>query len=560
MATPASQRPVLLTVDDDPLVLRAVERDLRQNQFLSSSFRIMRSSSGQDALDLLAKVEERGESVAMFLVDYRMPQMNGMEFLVKAIEQEPDARRVLLTAYADTDAAIRAINEVKLDYYLMKPWDPPQEKLYPVLEDLLKSWLACWRPLYRGLRVIGTRYSPKSYDLREFLARNQVQYKWIDAEGTDHDEDTKRLLGSLGDKLRALPLAVFEDGDAISEPTLVQVAAKLNLNTTARLEHYDLMIVGGGPAGLAAAVYGASEGLKTVLVEREAPGGQAGSSSKIENYLGFPGGLSGQELTVRAVTQAKRFEAELLTPMEATSVRIQQPHKIVTLTNGAEISCGALIVASGLQWRKLDLPGLERLQGAGVYYGGGLTEAVSCGNEDVFIVGGANSAGQAAVHFSRYARQVIMLVRGVSLGATMSQYLIDQIHKTPNISVQTRSQVVEAHGTDHLEELSVRCDTTGTVDRVRAAALFIFIGAEPRTAWLGDQLARDERGFILTGAQIPKDIVQKNFDRAPMLLESSVPGIFAVGDVRQGSVKRVASGVGEGSIAVQFVHQYLNKS
>jgi thioredoxin reductase (NADPH) len=414
--------------------------------------------------------------------------------------------------------------------------------------------------LYRGLRVIGTRYSPKSYDLRDFLARNQVEYKWIDAEGANHDEDTRKLLTSLGDKLRSLPLAVFQDGEAISEPAMAQMAAKLNLNTTARLEHYDLMIVGGGPAGLAAAVYGASEGLRTVVAEREAHGGQAGSSSKIENYLGFPGGLSGQELTVRAVAQAKKFSAELLAPLEAASLRVQPPHKIVTFTNGAEISCGALIVASGLQWRKLDVPGLDRLQGAGVYYGGGLTEATTCKDEDIFIIGGANSAGQAAMHFSRYARQVIMLVRGKSLSATMSQYLIDQIAKTPNIRVETRSQVVEAFGERHLESLSVRCDSTGNVERVPAAALFIFIGAEPKTAWLGEAVARDERGFILTGSQIPKDLVQKNFERPPALLESSVPGIFAVGDVRQGSVKRVASSVGEGSIAVQFVHDYLSKS
>jgi thioredoxin reductase (NADPH) len=556
----AQIRPVVLTIDDDPQVLRAVERDLRQNQFLSSSFRIMRASSGQAALELLPKFEERGESVAMFLVDYRMPHMDGMEFLKKAILEEPDARRVLLTAYADTDAAIKAINEVKLDYYLMKPWDPPEEKLYPVLEDLLKTWLAFWRPPYRGLRVIGTRYSPKSYDLRDFLARNRVQYKWIDADAADHDEDTSKFLSSLGDKLRSLPLAVFEDGEEIAEPTPAQVAAKLNLSTTAKLEHYDLMIVGGGPAGLASAVYGASEGLHTVVIEREAPGGQAGSSSRIENYLGFPGGVSGKELAARAVTQAKKFEAEILSPLEATALRVQSPHKIVTFTDGTEISCGALIIASGLQWRKLDLPGLDRLQGAGVYYGGGLTEAATCKDESVFIVGGANSAGQAAMHFSGYARQVVMLVRGKSLAATMSQYLIDQISKTENIRVETCSEVVEAHGEDHLEELSIRCHTTGNVDRVRASALFIFIGAAPETSWLGECVARDERGFILTGSQIPKEMVQQNFDRPPMLLESSVPGIFAVGDVRQGSVKRVASGVGEGSIAVQFVHQYLSKS
>ena len=553
-------RPVLLTIDDDPEVLRAVERDLRRNKFYSEQFRIMRASSGALALDLLAKLADRNDTVAMFLVDYRMPQMNGIEFLKEAREQMPDARRVLLTAYADTEAAIGAINEVRLDYYLMKPWDPPEDKLYPVLNDLLKSWLACYRPAYHGLRIIGTRYSPKSYELRDFLGRNQVPYKLIDPEATGADEWTKKLLESLGDRLRNLPIAVFEDGSTISEPTTIQIAEHLNLNTKAKLDHYDLMIVGGGPAGLAAAVYGASEGLKTVVVERDAPGGQAGSSSRIENYLGFPGGLSGQELTVRAVAQARKFEAELLVPQEATRLRIQEPFKIVTLANGSEISCDALVIAAGVQWRRLDVPGLDRLQGAGVYYGGGLTEAPTCKDEVVHIIGGANSAGQAAMNFSRYASQVIMLVRAKTLGATMSQYLIDQIKKQPNIHVEYCTQVLEAHGEDHLEELSLHCEASGDDNRVPATSLFIFIGAEPKTAWLSEDVLRDERGFILTGPQLPKDLVNRNFDRPPMLLETSVPGIFAVGDVRHGSVKRVASGVGEGSIAVQFVHQYLNRN
>ncbi len=553
-------RPVLLTIDDDPEVLRAVERDLRRNKFYSEQFRIMRASSGAAALDLIPRLTERHDTVAMFLVDYRMPQMNGIEFLKQAREQMPDARRVLLTAYADTDAAIGAINEVRLDYYLMKPWDPPEDKLYPVLNDLLKSWLACYRPAYHGLRIIGTRYSPKSYDLRDFLGRNQVPYKWIDAEATEPDEWTKKLLDSLGEKLHNLPVAVFEDGSSIAEPTTMEIAEHLNLNTKAKLDHYDLMIVGGGPAGLAAAVYGASEGLKTVVVERDAPGGQAGSSSRIENYLGFPGGLSGQELTVRAVAQARKFEAELLVPQEATKLRVEDRYKYVTLNNGTDVSCEALVIASGVQWRRLNVPGLDKLQGAGVYYGGGLTEAPTCKGEDVFIVGGANSAGQAAMHFSRYARTVIMLVRAKTLGATMSQYLIDQIKKQENIHVEFCTQVVEAHGEEHLEELSLHCEASGNTDRVKATSLFIFIGAEPKTAWLSAEVLCDDHGFILTGPQLPKDLVTKQFDRPPMLLETSVPGIFAVGDVRQGSIKRVASGVGEGSIAVQFVHQYLNRS
>ena len=553
-------RPVILTIDDDPEVLRGVERDLRRNTYYSEHFRIMRASSGQAALDVLPKLIGRSESVALFLVDYRMPQMNGIEFLEQAIKLFPDARRVLLTAYADTNAAIQAINEVRLDYYLIKPWDPPEEKLYPVLDDLLKSWLACYRPPFQGLQIVGTRYSPKSYEIRDFLGRNQMPYRWIDAEAKDNNKATQQLIDSLGDDLHSLPVAVFENGESIAEPSMAQLAEHLNLNVNARLDHYDMLIVGGGPAGLAAAVYGASEGLKTVVVEREAPGGQAGSSSRIENYLGFPGGVSGQELTVRAVTQAKKFEAELLIPQEATKLRVEQPFKIVTLANGAELSCDALVIAAGVQWRRLNLPGLDRLQGAGVYYGGGLTEAPTCKGESVFIVGGANSAGQAAMHFSRYASQVILLVRAKTLAATMSQYLIDQIQRQANIHVEYCTQVKEAHGEEHLEELSLYCEASGKTERTPATALFIFIGAEPKTSWLGETVARDDHGFILTGPQVPKDLITKNFDRAPMLLETSEPGIFAVGDVRFGSVKRVASGVGEGSIAVQFVHQYLNRN
>jgi thioredoxin reductase (NADPH) len=553
-------RPVILTIDDDPEVLRGVERDLRRNAFYSENFRIMRASSGQAALDVLQRLLQRNEAVALFLVDYRMPQMNGIEFLEQAIKLFPDARRVLLTAYADTNAAITAINQIRLDYYLVKPWDPPEEKLYPVLDDLLKSWLACYRPPYQGLQIVGTRYSPKSYEIRDFLGRNQMPYRWIDAEAKDNDKATLQTLESLGDKLRKLPVAVFEDGESVCEPSNAQLAEHLNLNVNARLEHYDLIIVGGGPAGLAAAVYGASEGLKTVVIEREAPGGQAGSSSRIENYLGFPGGVSGQELTSRAVMQARKFEAELLIPQEATKLRIEQPFKIVTLASGAELSCEALVIAAGVQWRRLELPGLEKLQGAGVYYGGGLTEAPTCKGETVFIVGGANSAGQAAMHFARYADSVVLLVRGKSLDATMSRYLIDQIEQQTNIHVERCTRVVEAHGNEQLEELSLFCEASGKTERVPATSLFIFIGAEPKTAWLEDTVARDDHGFILTGPLVPKELVTRNFDRPPMLLETSAPGVFAVGDVRLGSVKRVASGVGEGSIAVQFVHQYLNRN
>ncbi len=557
MAT--TPRPVLLTVDDDPEVLRAIDQDLRRNPFLNEHFRVMRAPSGPAALAILPRLIERNETVALFLVDYRMPQMNGIEFLAAARQQMPDARRVLLTAYADTEAAIKAINEVGLDYYLMKPWDPPEERLYPVLEETLKPWLASYRPPYNGLQIIGTRYSPRSFELRDFLGRNRVPYRWIDAEA-DHDHWTRKTIDLLGDKIHSLPVAVFDNREAIADPSTAQLAERLNLNTSAKLEHYDLVIVGGGPAGLAAAVYGASEGLKTVIVEREAPGGQASSSSRIENYLGFPGGITGQDLAFRAVAQARRFEAELLVPQEAAKLRVDQPFKVVTLGNGSEISCEALVIASGVQWRTLEVPGLGRLQGAGVYYGGSLTEAPKCKDEQVFLIGGANSAGQAAMHFARYARQVVMLVRAKTLAHTMSQYLIDQIKKQPNIQVEYCTQVVEAFGETHLEELLVYCEASGSTDRVAASSLFIFIGAEPRTAWLEGIVLRDDRGFILTGAQIPKELVARDFDRPPMLFETSVPGIFAVGDVRQGSVKRVAAGVGEGSIAVQFVHQYLNRN
>ena len=553
-------KPVILTVDDDPDVLRAVERDLRQRY--DDRYRVLRAESGIAALDLLRRLRQRNDSVALMLVDHRMPEMNGVETLVEAMKLYPNAKRVLLTAYADTEAAIKAINSVQLNHYLLKPWDPPEQHLYPVLDDLLDDWFADFSPPFEGVRVLGTRWSAKSYDVRNFLARNQVPYQWLDADAADREPDVKRLLESLKDEELKLPTVFFADGSRLPEPNSQQIAGKLGLQTRAGLEFYDLAILGGGPAGLAAAVYGASEGLKTVMVEREAPGGQAGLSSRIENYLGFPSGLSGADLARRAVAQARRFGVEIVSPQEATGIRIDGPYRNVQLSDGNRLSCHALLLAMGVQWRKLDVPGMDRLQGAGVYYGGGTTEAISCRDEDVYIIGGANSAGQAAMYFSRYAQRVVMLVRGDSLATTMSQYLIDQIKATSNIQVEYRTQVVEVHGNDHLDTLSIKCDQTGDVSRVPAAALFIFIGAEPRTAWLDGTVERDARGFVLTGPDLLREGKRPkgwSLERDPGLLETNVPGIFAVGDVRHGSIKRVASGVGEGSIAIQFVHQYLSK-
>jgi thioredoxin reductase (NADPH) len=552
-------RPVILAVDDDPDVLRAVERDLRRRY--ADRYRVLSAGSGAEGLELLARVRERGEPVALLVVDHRMPQMNGIEFLARALEHHADARRVLLTAWADTDAAIRAINEIRLNHYLLKPWDPPEQNLYPVLDDLLDDWQGSYRPPYEGIRVLGTRWSPQSYELREFLARNHVPYQWLDVEAADRDAEIRQLVDSLGPDPR-LPVVMFPDGTRLAEPSTTEIADRIGLRKRAETEFYDVIILGGGPAGLAAGVYGASEGLKTVIVEREAAGGQAGLSSKIENYLGFPSGLSGADLARRAVTQARRFGAEIISPEEATHAQAEGPYRIVTLSDGSQLSCHALILATGVQWRKLDIPGMDRLTGAGVYYGAGSTEAEACRGEEVYIIGGANSAGQAAMNFARCAGRVVLLVRGESLAATMSKYLIDDIEKTPAIEVQTGAEVVEVHGDVRLESISVSCRRTGGVTVVPANSLFVFIGAEPRTEWLNGFVERDKRGFILTGPDLVHDGKRPEswtLDRDPALLETSQPGVFAVGDVRHGSVKRVASGVGEGSIAIQFVHQYLAK-
>src|SRR6266436_464765 len=493
-------KPILLSVDDDSDVLRAIERDLRSEY--GAEYRVIGSDSPEGALDLLKQLKVRNDSVALLLADQRMPRMDGVAFLQEAMHIFPDAKRALLTAYADTNAAISAINQVSINYFFLKPWDPPAEHLYPQLDDLLDDWQASYHPTFQGIRVLGTRWSPRSYELRDFLARNRVPYQWIDVEGSANDPETKRLLEALGPEAASLPVVLFPDGTKLLESIPAEVAQKVGLRTRAQTTFYDLAIVGGGPAGLAAAVYGASEGLHTVMIEREAPGGQAGMSARIENYLGFPMGLSGGDLARRAVVQAQRFGVEILSPQEAVGIRTEGPYRIIKLADGNEISCHALMIATGVQWRRLEAPGIDRLQGAGVYYGGGATEALTCKGETVYVVGGANSAGQAAMNFSKYAERVVILVRGDSLASTMSQYLIDQIKEMPNIQLWAHASVSEVHGATHLEELSVLCSDTNKLERVPAASIFIFIGALPRTDWLADLVERDERGFILTGPDL----------------------------------------------------------
>jgi thioredoxin reductase (NADPH) len=557
-----ANKPVLFAIDDDPEVLRAVERDLRRRYARGRNgdgYRVLRANSADSALDTLGQLKLRGDTVALFLVDQRMPRTTGVEFLEETRDLYPEAKKVLLTAYADTDAAIKAINDIGLDYYLQKPWDPPEENLYPVLDDLLGDWRSHYRPPFEGIRVVGNRWSPGSHAIKDFLARNRVPYQWQDVEVS---EEAWQLVSQADGSEPRLPLVVFPDGTYLEAPENVEVAEKVGLRTRAERPFYDLIIVGGGPSGLAAAVYGASEGLKTVLIEREAPGGQAGTSSRIENYLGFPAGLSGADLSQRAVAQARRFEVEILTPQEVAEVRVEDPYRVVRLADGMEISCHALLITTGVSYRKLEVPGVERLAGAGVYYGAAMTEALSCKDEDVYIVGGANSAGQAAMYFSQHARKVVILCRSGDLRKGMSEYLVKQIEDTPNIEVRVNSGVAEAFGEDNLERLTIKNSKTGEEESASARSLFIFIGAAPKTEWLDGVVERDERGFILSGPDLIRDGKRpKNWteDRDPYLLETSVPGIFVAGDVRYGSVKRVASGVGEGSIAVQFIHRYLAK-
>src|SRR6476646_2192625 len=553
-------KPVLFTIDDDREVSRAIERDLRRNY--AGNYRVLRAESGSAALEIVRELKVRSNTVALFLVDQRMPGLSGVEVLEQAIKLYPEAKRVLLTAYADTDAAIAAINEAGVDHYLLKPWDPPEENLYPILDELLEDWQAAFPPPFEGIRVLGNRWSPASHNIKDFLARNHLPYQWLDIETAAADAEVRALVELLDEEdLRSLPMVILPNGVRLRQPSLAELAEHAGLRTRATEAFYDLAIVGGGPAGLAAAVYGASEGLRTVMIEREAPGGQAGMSSRIENYLGFPSGLTGADLARRAVVQARRFGVEILSA-EATALRVDGPYRFLTLGDGAELSCHALLVATGVQWRKLDAPVVERLTGAGIYYGAAMTEAMSTKDEDVYIIGGANSAGQAAMYFSRYARRVVMLVRGSSLSTSMSQYLINQLKATSNIQIEFNSSLAAAHGDDHLEAISIHCATTNETNKVRASSLFIMIGAEPNTDWLAGIVERDERGVIYSGSNLIRDGKRPSgwkLERDPALLETSVPGIFVVGDVRHGSVKRVASGVGEGSVAISFVHQYLSK-
>ncbi len=550
------EKPVVFAVDDEPSVLAAVTRDLRRHY--GADYEVMRAASGAEALEALRELKLANRIVALLLVDQRMPEMTGVELLTQAIELYPEAKRVLLTAYADTDAAIRAINEVRLDHYLMKPWHPPEELLYPVLDDLLDDWRANFHPVFEGVRVIGHRWSADGHRVRDFLARNLIPYRWLDIET---DAEAVQLRDLAGAAEAPLPLVVLADGTTLSRPSLAELAEKVGLHTRAVSETYDLIVVGTGPAGLASAVYGASEGLRTLLIEREAPGGQAGTSSSIENYLGFPVGLSGADLARRAVAQARRFGAEILTPMEAVKLESQDGYHMLTLSDGSTVASQALIVATGVSYRLLDVPGADRLAGAGLFYGAAITEALGVKDQDVFVVGAGNSAGQAALYLARHAKSVTLLVRGRSLEESMSKYLIERIEEAANIFVKTNASVSELHGEERLEAVSILDSTIGEVARVPAAALFVFIGASPRTDWLGGQLQLDRQGFILSGPDLERQPNRKPdgwmAEREPYWLETSVPGIFVAGDVRWQSTKRIASAVGEGAMAVAFVHQHL---
>ena len=554
-ATPLVQprKPVLLTVDDDPSVSRAVARDLRRQY--GDGHRIVRAESGPDALETLKELKLRGETVAVLIADYRMPQMSGIEFLEQAMDLYPAARRVLLTAYADTHAAIDAINVVDLDHYLLKPWDPPQEKFYPVIDALLDAWRAAPEHPIPHTKVIGHRWSERSWQVRDFLARNGLHYSWFMAD----DPDGERLLKAAGEDGLRLPVVVTERGDTLVEPTDAQLADTLGLTTTPSQEFYDLIVIGGGPAGLAAAVYGASEGLRTVLIERTATGGQAGQSSRIENYLGFPDGVSGGQLADRARRQAEKFGAELITARAATALEVNGPKRTVRFADGGSIDAHAVILATGVAYRQLPAEGCGELTGRGVYYGAAVSIASECAGEEVYVIGGANSAGQAAMYLSREAKSVTIVVRAPSLDASMSYYLIQQIRQRPNITVRTCTEVRRAVGDDHLERLTLVDNRTGDTEDVTCARMFIFIGAAPRTEWLDGVLARDNHGFVLTGPDL-RNVCGWTLDRPPHHLETSVPGVFATGDVRAESAKRVAAAVGEGSMAVMLVHRYLAES
>jgi len=547
-------KPAILTVDDDPAVSQAITHDLRRQY--GADYQIVRATSGAEALTMLSKFALRDRQVALIASDQRMPEMTGVEFLEQSRRYAPDAKLVLLTAYADTDVAIRAINDIGLDYYLLKPWDPPKERLYPVLDDLLSDWQEGHPGDTGGLRLVGDRWSERSHEIKTFLARNHVPYRWFDLE---RDEEARRLQALAHADTADLPLVLVPDGETLRAPSTLALADALGLRTTAEQPLYDLCIVGGGPAGLAAAVYGASEGLQTVVIEREAPGGQAGQSAAIENYLGFPKGLSGADLTHRAVAQARRFGAEMVLARDVVGFETRGPVRAVRFGDNSEIEARAVLVATGMSYRLLETPGLEELTGRGVYYGATASEAQACAGDDVYIVGAANSAGQAVLNIARFARRVVLLTRSDALEKSMSQYLVKRIRATENVEVRLQAEIVAGRGDDHLQAITIADRAAGTKEDVPASWLFIFIGASPRTDWLGSDIARDEKGFVITGQDLltRKDDPRWPLRRAPFALETSVPGVFAAGDVRLDSMKRVASAVGEGAMSVYLVHRYL---
>ncbi len=550
------RKPIIFSIDDDPQVLRSLRRDLRGEY--RRDYRIISTESASEGLEALVELKKKGEVVALFISDQRMPEMLGVEFLEKAKEIFPKAKRVLLTAYSDTDAAIKAINEVQLDYYLMKPWDPPNEKLYPILNDLLEEWQVDYRPIFRGIKIAGYQYSPKSHNLKDFLAGNLVPYQWLDIE---QNEEAENLLQLHQLDRKQLPAVFFEDGSILSNPSVQEVATRVGLQPKAQSDLYDVVIIGAGPAGLAAAVYGGSEGLKTLLIEKRAPGGQAGTSSRIENYLGFPKGLSGSDLARRAITQATRFGIEFLSPQEVTNIAIEGAYKRLTLGDGSEVVTRSVIITTGVDYRKLPAEGVDGFTGAGIYYGAATTEAGAVRGKQVYVVGGGNSAGQGAVYLSKFAEKVHILIRREDLRATMSSYLIDQIDGIENIEVMGKRQVVKACGEGHLQRLEIQNMLDQSSGEVPADALFIFIGARPATDWLAhNDILRSDKGFIETGKELMRYENYKKIwklEREPYLLETCQPGIFAAGDVRAGAMNRVASAVGEGAMAIKFVHAYL---
>ena len=548
--------PIIFCIDDDAQVLRAITRDLKSRY--REGYRILSTTNIQEALDSLLDLNNKGESIALFISDQRMPEMPGVDFLAKALKFFPEAKRVLLTAYADKDAAIQAINAVKLDYYLIKPWDPPEEKLFPVIDDLLDNWQCDYHPVFKGIKVIGYQYSQKSHEIKDFLAGNLVPYQWMDIQT---EKEAEKLLQHNNLSTADLPIVFLEDGKFLVNPGIVEIADRIGLNPQIqRQDIYDVVIIGAGPAGLAAGVYGASEGLKTLLIERRAPGGQAGTSSRIENYLGFPTGLSGAELTRRAMTQAARLGTEFLSPQTVSSIQHKDGYKRIQLEDAEDIVTRSVVITTGVDYRKLETPGMSQFTGAGIYYGAAMTEATACKDKEVYVVGGGNSAGQAAMYLSKFARNVYILIRKDSLSYTMSAYLIDQIAGESNIHVMPKTEITQAYGSERLEHLDIRDLSTGEVTQKTADALYIFIGAKPFTDWLGIDIIKDDKGFIETGRDLK---LNSDFDkiwkqkRDPYLLETSCPGVFAAGDVRAGAMNRVASAVGEGSMAISFVHKYL---